>query len=40
MIDIEHPWFAPQLYVLVGTTLAAAAFANIWFAWSYPSSSE
>ena len=33
MLDIDHPWFAPQLYLLVGSTLMLAAAATVWFAW-------
>lgn len=34
MLDIEQPWFLPQLCVLVGGTFVIVAAVQLWGAWS------
>ncbi len=34
MLDIEQPWFLPQLCFLMGGTFMVAAAASAWGAWS------
>lgn len=33
MLDIDQPWFLPQLCCLIGGTLLLAAAATAWSAW-------
>lgn len=33
MLDIEQPWFLPQLCLLVGGTFMMVAAANAWGVW-------
>lgn len=34
MLDIDQPWFLPQLCLLMGGTLVLAAAASAWGVWS------